>query len=78
MKTIVVTFKEIGFNSKEWHASELGAVAVDMACDYIMDKFYPEFNECDVIKQHRDIEVDIFNDWVTIPVAKVYKPEYIN
>lgn len=77
-KTVLVTFQEIGFNTKEWHQSELGVVAIDMACQYIMDKFYPEYSECDVIHNYCNIEIDWFYDYVTIPVRFMFTPECVN
>lgn len=74
-----VTFSECGFNPLAYDCDLIAArEAIQLACDYLMDSIYFEFNECDVIDNYRDIRIDWIANTVIIPVNYVYKPEYLN
>ena len=73
-----VSFREIGFDPNGWPNGEVHMIAIDFACQYLMDTIYCEFNECDVITNYRDIRIDWVAHTVIVPVRQVYKPEYLN
>jgi hypothetical protein len=70
-------FHEIGFVLHEYKADTAHKEAVQLACQYLMDTVYPEFNEADVI-HHDGIAVDYRAGTVLVPCKKVYKPEYLH
>lgn len=76
---IPVTFAECGFNPKDYPEDPrvLFQEAVQLACDFLMDVAFPEFNEADVIRDHRDITIDWTVGAILVPVAQVYKPEHL-
>jgi 2,3-bisphosphoglycerate-independent phosphoglycerate mutase len=70
-------FEELGYNPKDYGTTVAYREAVQLACDYLMDTVYMDFNEADVIN-HRDIVVDYRAGTVLVPCNKVYKPEYLH
>lgn len=78
----IVSFAECGFCMNDYTADmgphELRAEAVQLACEFLMDTVYPEFNEADVIISHADIAIDWIACTVLVPVRQVYKPEYLH
>lgn len=79
----IVFFAECGFNPKDCFFAGMDVIkaraeAVQLACDYLMDTVYPEFNEGDVITSHADIMIDWVACTVLVPVNQVYKPEYLH
>lgn len=54
------------------------AEIIQVACDYLMDKEFPEFNEPDVIGPYDYILVCWLSGTVSVPIRKVYKPEYLH
>ena len=70
-------FEEIGYNPFEYSTMTAHSEAVQLACQYLMDTVYMDFNEADVIN-HADIVVDYKAGTVLVPCNKVYKPEYLH
>lgn len=76
-----LSFKELGITIAQFdglNALTAYKEIVQIACDFLMDTVYCEFNEPDVIPNHRDISVDWVAHTVLVPVNQVYKPEYLN
>jgi hypothetical protein len=69
---VVLFFDEIGVPNGEKNRKEI----IQIACSFLMDRDYAEFNECDVITNYDDIVIGMH--YVTIPVKRVYKPEYLH
>jgi hypothetical protein len=70
-------FREIGFNPDDYDVTHAYRNAVQLACQYLMDTLYMDFNEADVI-QHENIVVDYKAGTVLVPCRQVYKPEYLH
>lgn len=47
---------------------------IQLACQYLMDHYYPHQNECDVITDYQSISIDWIAKTVLIPVNKICKP----
>ena len=73
-----VNFREMGFNPNEWPEKQLRVIAIDMACQFLMDGDYAEFNEGDVITDYRSIAIDWVARTVIVEVNQLYKPEYLH
>lgn len=75
-----LSFAEIGTSASKYNGMTPREAFVDLvqlACDYLMDVVYPEFNEPDVIPCYNDIGIDWVAHTILVPVRRVYKPEYI-
>lgn len=76
----IVTFRQIGFfalDHTQLNALQVRVLLIDLACHYLMDNDYAEFNECDVIASYDNIVICWLTGTVSVPVRPVYKPGYL-
>lgn len=73
-----LTFQEIGYNPEvdvsDLTSQQIRAEIVQLACNYLMDGRYAEFNEMDVIESYDDIILDWAAGTVLIPVKCLGTP----
>ena len=73
----IVTFKEIGYNPAidmdDLTPAQVRAEIIQLACNYLFDGQYAEFNEMDVIEAYDEIHIDWAVGTVLIPVRVLGK-----
>jgi hypothetical protein len=73
----ILTFREIGYNPdvdmSDLTPAQIRAEIVQLACNYLMDGRYAEFNEFDVIESYDDILIDWRAGTVLVPVKPTWK-----
>lgn len=74
MKIQFVRFCDAGISAQETKRKEI----IQLACDWLMDNVYMDFNECDVIRDYNSIVIDWKTGYVLVPCETVYKPEYLH
>jgi len=64
----VFTHNEVGFDP----ASQSHVDAIQIACEYLMDMYYPSHSEDDVIKGYTSDHIAVLSDTIVIEVKNVY------